>query len=112
MLTMTPGTVNGNAAPIAVGSPATLFVTIMPIAPAAAASASFCEKVQMPRLIKTIAPVAGVPGNDVHARPSPGPSSASQFNRTAVVGEPNDGPAPTAAPKVAPGALCSVTGRP
>ena len=28
------------------------------------------------------------------------------------MGEPNDGPAPTAAPKVAPGEFCSVTGTP
>ena len=71
--------------PIAIGSPATLFTTTTPAAPALCAFRIFVENVQVPRSSTTMLPAKGVPVTAAQALVAPAESAGLlQFASGAV----------------------------
>src|SRR5216684_769169 len=102
--TITPEIVGWFAVPscaIAVGSPATLFTTTAPTAPALCALRIFVENVQVPRSSTTMLPAKGVPVTATQALVAPAESAGLfQFARGAVTAGLKLPKSPTAAPNV------------
>src|SRR5712691_1581403 len=87
--------------PIAVGSPATLFTTTTPTAPALCAFRIFVENVQAPRSSTTMLPAKGVPVTAAQALVAPAESAGLlQFASGAATAGLKLPKSPTAAPKV------------